>query len=66
MLKAGIRRQTIANKFVPVVGGFALQEQGRAVNLSTAWIVLSSGPSRHSLQVGDEPETPTRRWSADR
>ena len=28
MLKAGIRRQTIANKFVPVVGGSAFKNKG--------------------------------------
>src|SRR5207245_7533914 len=28
MLKAGIRRQTIANKFVPVIGGSALKNIG--------------------------------------
>src|SRR5262249_56366127 len=28
LLKAGIRRQTIANKFVPVIGGSALQNIG--------------------------------------
>ena len=28
MLKAGIRRQTIANKFVPVIGGSALKNNG--------------------------------------
>ncbi len=28
ILKAGIRRQTIANKFVPVVGGSAFKNKG--------------------------------------
>src|SRR5947199_10066652 len=28
LLKAGIRRQTIANKFVPVVGGSAFKNKG--------------------------------------
>ena len=28
MLKAGIRRQTIANNFVPVVGGSAFKNKG--------------------------------------
>ncbi len=56
MLKAGIRRLTIANKFVPVRVRFRLQEQGRAVPGRRGGR-LSAQPARHS--AGRKATTPT-------
>ena len=47
MLKAGIRRQTIANKFVPVVGGSAFKNKG-VQYLVDAVIDYLPEPARYS------------------
>ena len=57
MLKAGIRRQTIANKFVPVVGGSAFKNKG-VQYLVDAVIDYLPEPARHSAgRVGMDPDT---------
>ena len=66
MLKAGIRRQTIANKFVPVVGGSAFKNKG-VQYLVDAVIDYLPGPldippaSRHGSRTTHETkiEAPT-------
>jgi elongation factor G len=55
MLKAGIRRQTIANKFVPVVGG-RFQEQGCSVSRRCSHR-LSPGPIDIEAATGMNPDT---------
>ena len=57
MLKAGIRRQTIANKFVPVVGGSAFKNKG-VQYLVDAVIDYLPEPARHSARR--KARTPTR------
>jgi len=56
MLKAGIRRQTIANKFVPVVGGSAFKNKG-VQYLVDAVIDYLPGPLDIPSAVGMEPDT---------
>jgi elongation factor G len=59
MLKAGIRRQTIANKFVPVVGGSAFKNKG-VQYLVDAVIDYLPGPLDIPPAVGMEPDTHER------
>ncbi len=56
MLKAGIRRQTIANKFVPVVGGSAFKNKG-VQYLVDAVIDYLPGPLDIPPAVGQDPDT---------
>jgi elongation factor G len=56
MLKAGIRRQTIANKFVPVVGGSAFKNKG-VQYLVDAVIDYLPGPLDIPPAIGMEPDT---------
>ncbi len=56
MLKAGIRRQTIANKFVPVVGGSAFKNKG-VQYLVDAVIDYLPGPLDIPPAKGMEPDT---------
>ena len=56
MLKAGIRRQTIANKFVPVVGGSAFKNKG-VQYLVDAVIDYLPSPLDIPPAVGMEPDT---------
>jgi elongation factor G len=56
MLKAGIRRQTIANKFVPVVGGSAFKNKG-VQYLVDAVIDYLPSPLDIPAAVGMEPDT---------
>src|SRR3982074_1648866 len=56
MLKAGIRRQTIANKFVPVVGGSAFKNKG-VQYLVDAVIDYLPGPLALPPALGMEPDT---------
>ena len=60
MLKAGIRRQTIANKFVPVVGGSAFKNKG-VQYLVDAVIDYLPGPLDIPPRSGWS-RTRTRRW----
>jgi elongation factor G len=55
-LKAGIRRQTIANKFVPVVGGSAFKNKG-VQYLVDAVIDYLPSPLDIPPAVGMEPDT---------
>ncbi|CAN5466221.1 elongation factor G [soil metagenome] len=55
MLKAGIRRQTIANKFVPVVGGSAFKNKG-VQYLVDAVIDYLPGPLDIPPAVGLDPD----------
>ncbi len=64
MLKAGIRRQTIANKFVPVVGGSAFKNKG-VQYLVDAVDRLSAGPARYSARGRDGTGQPREDGSAD-
>ena len=56
MLKAGIRRQTIANKFVPVVGGSAFKNKG-VQYLVDAVVDYLPSPLDIPPAVGMEPDT---------
>ncbi len=56
MLKAGIRRQTIANKFVPVVGGSAFKNKG-VQYLVDAVIDYLPSPLDIPPAVGMDPDT---------
>jgi elongation factor G len=56
MLKAGIRRQTIANKFVPVVGGSAFKNKG-VQYLVDAVVDYLPGPLDIPPAKGMEPDT---------
>jgi elongation factor G len=56
MLKAGIRRQTIANKFVPVVGGSAFKNKG-VQYLVDAVIDYLPSPLDIPPALGMEPDT---------
>src|SRR3954463_15391764 len=56
MLKAGIRRQTIANKFVPVVGGSAFKNKG-VQYLVDAVIDYLPSPLDIPPATGMEPDT---------
>ena len=64
MLKAGIRRQTIANKFVPVVGGSAFKNKG-VQYLVDAVIDYLPSPLDIPPAVGMEPDTHETDGSAD-
>jgi elongation factor G len=55
MLKAGIRRQTIANKFVPVVGGSAFKNKG-VQYLVDAVVDYLPSPIDISAAVGQDPD----------
>src|SRR5205823_2620210 len=55
-LKAGIRRQTIANKFVPVVGGSAFKNKG-VQYLVDAVIDYLPSPLDIPPAIGMEPDT---------
>jgi elongation factor G len=63
MLKAGIRRQTIANKFVPVVGGSAFKNKG-VQYLVDAVIDYLPGPLDIPPAVGLDPDDNTRKIEA--
>ena len=56
MLKAGIRRQTIANKFVPVVGGSAFKNKG-VQYLVDAVVDYLPGPRDIVAAKGQDPDT---------
>jgi elongation factor G len=56
MLKAGIRRQTIANKFVPVVGGSAFKNKG-VQYLVDAVVDYLPGPLDIPPAKGMEPDS---------
>ncbi len=56
MLKAGIRRQTIANKFVPVVGGSAFKNKG-VQYLVDAVIDYLPSPLDVPAARGQDPDT---------
>ncbi len=56
MLKAGIRRQTIANRFVPVVGGSAFKNKG-VQGLVDAVIDYLPGPIDIPPAAGQDPDT---------
>jgi elongation factor G len=56
MLKAGIRRQTIANKFVPVVGGSAFKNKG-VQYLVDAVVDYLPSPLDIPPAVGMDPDT---------
>jgi elongation factor G len=56
MLKSGIRRQTIANKFVPVVGGSAFKNKG-VHYLIDAVIDYLPGPLDIPAARGQDPDT---------
>ncbi len=56
MLKAGIRRQTIANRFVPVVGGSAFKNKG-VQYLVDAVVDYLPSPLDIPPAVGMEPDT---------
>ncbi len=61
MLKAGIRRQTIANKFVPVVGGSAFKNKG-VQYLVDAVIDYLPSPLDIPPAKGHGPRRLRRRW----
>src|SRR6185295_8034246 len=56
MLKAGIRRQTIANKFIPVVGGSAFKNKGVQA-LVDAVIDYLPSPIDIPPAKGQDPDT---------
>jgi len=56
MLKAGIRRQTIANKFVPVAGGSAFKNKG-VQYLVDAVVDYLPGPMDIVPAKGQDPDT---------
>jgi len=56
MLKAGIRRQTIANKFVPVAGGSAFKNKG-VQYLVDAVVDYLPGPLDIVAAKGQDPDT---------
>ena len=58
MLKAGIRRQTIANKFVPVVGGSAFKNKGVQYLVDAVFDYLPS-PIDIVPAKGQDPDTGT-------
>jgi len=58
MLKAGIRRQTIANKFVPVVGGSAFKNKG-VQYLVDAVVDYLPSPMEIVPAKGQDPDTGT-------
>ena len=59
LLKAGIRRQTIANKFVPVVGGSAFKNKGVQYLVDTVIDYLPS-PLDIPPAIGMDPDTRER------
>ena len=63
MLKAGIRRQTIASKFVPVVGGSAFKNKG-VQYLVDAVIDYLPGPLDIPPAVGLDPDNPGEKIEA--
>jgi elongation factor G len=63
MLKAGIRRQTIASKFVPVVGGSAFKNKG-VQYLVDAVIDYLPGPLDIAPAVGLDPDNPGEKIEA--
>ena len=65
LLKAGIRRQTIANKFVPVVGGSAFKNKG-VQYLVDAVVDYLPSPLDIPPAKGHEPRHGRDNGSADR
>jgi elongation factor G len=63
MLKAGIRRQTIANKFVPVVGGSAFKNKG-VQYLVDAVVDYLPSPIDISAAVGQDPDNEENKITA--
>ena len=63
MLKAGIRRQTIASKFVPVVGGSAFKNKG-VQYLVDAVIDYLPGPLDIAPAIGLDPDNPGQKIEA--
>ncbi len=63
MLKAGIRRQTIAGKFVPVVGGSAFKNKG-VQYLVDAVIDYLPGPLDIPPAIGLDPDNPGEKIEA--
>jgi translation elongation factor EF-G len=65
LLKAGIRRQTIANKFVPVIGGSALKNIRYSI-FGRRGCRLPAKPARHSAGQRPEPRHGRANGSDDR
>lgn len=63
MLKAGIRRQTIASKFVPVVGGSAFKNKG-VQYLVDAVIDYLPSPLDIPPAIGLDPDNPSEKIEA--
>ena len=63
MLKAGIRRQTIANKFVPVAGGSAFKNKG-VQYLVDAVVDYLPGPLDIPPATGQDPDDATIKVTA--